>query len=556
VAAVAAACASKPAPTDSEILGAIANDYWQHQIDRDVWLQAKRGLPIKQLPEASYREAQRESTFGESILRRLDAVSLGRLTDDERITLSLLRWYAKRPIDNLRFFWLRSPVTPYASPIRTVNEALATSKMDSAERVRLLGEYARFIDSIADVVKVQRQHGYVLPKPELPIVRGVLTSYIQPPERSALRGNDDSPAVRDAITTVVTPALQRLLDVFDAGYERDAPSGVGMAQYPGGAEAYSYFILEQTSLDKSPEEIHRLGLSEVERIARELDEIRKQVGFTGTLAEFRQYLKTDPRFFARSADEIGERLSAYVKKIEPQIPKFFAKQPRAAYGVRRLDPALEGAMTFGYYQVPTSTDPAGHYLYNGSKPNERNLLFAPALMLHELVPGHHFQFSRQTENEALPEFRRENHDNAFTEGWGEYAATLGREMGIYDDPYDRAGRLMMDSLLSVRLVVDTGMNALGWSREKAMQYMRENTFLSETEIATESLRYSVDIPAQALGYKLGALKMLELRTNAQKALGSSFDIRQFHEWMIAGGSMPLSILEQHVNGQMMRRDRR
>jgi len=140
--------------------------------------------------------------------------------------------------------------------------------------------------------------------------------------------------------------------------------------------------------------------------------------------------------------------------------------------------------------------------------NERNLLFAPALMLHELIPGHHFQIARQEENESLPAFRRESFDTAYIEGWGEYSASLGREMGMYDDPYDHAGRLMMDSLLSVRLVVDTGMNALGWSRERAMQYMRENTFQSDTEIATESLRYSVDIPAQALAYKIGSLKML------------------------------------------------
>ena len=546
-------CASKPAPTEADILRDVAQAYWQHQLDNDIALQAKRGLPIKHVPEASYLQAQHESSFGEDILRRLDQINIGHLTDEERLTYSLLRWYARKPVDSLRFFWLRSPVTPYASPIRTVNEVFATAKLDSAERVRLLGEYAQFLDQIADVVRVQRQRGYALPKPELPIVRNVLSSYIQAPEKSPLRGGDESQPVRDAIANVANPALKRLLDVFDSDYEAQAPAGVGLSQYPGGLEAYQYLIHDQTSLDKTPDEIHKLGLSEVERIARELDEIRRQVGYTGTLAEFRQYLKTDPRFFAKSSEEIGERLAAYVKKIEPQIPKFFARQPRAPYGVKRLDPALEGAMTFGYYEMPTVAEPVGHYRYNGSKPNERNLLFAPALMLHELIPGHHFQLVRQAENDSLPSFRRENHDNAFTEGWGEYSASLGREMGMYEDPYDRAGRLMMDSLLSVRLVVDTGMNALGWSREKAMQYMRDNTFQSETEIATESLRYSVDIPAQALGYKLGSLKMLELRANAQKALGSSFDIRQFHEWMIAGGSMPLTVLERHINEQMMRR---
>jgi len=194
----------------------------------------------------------------------------------------------------------------------------------------------------------------------------------------------------------------------------------------------------------------------------------------------------------------------------------------------------------------------GHYYYNGSKLNERNLLFAPALIAHELIPGHHFQIARQEEDEALPLFRRENFDTAFIEGWGEYAAALGKEMGIYDDPYDRYGRLMMDMLLSVRLVVDTGMNTLGWSRERAADFMRENTLLSEPEIGAETLRYAVDMPAQALAYKIGSLKMLELRQTAQQRLGSRFDVKQFHEWIIGSGSMPLPILEQHVGAGIAR----
>lgn len=547
------ACASTPAPTDSDLLKHDADEYWQHQLDRNVSVQVRLGLPTNHLPDASYAQAEREATFGESLLRKLEDINIGHLTDDERITYSILRWYAREPVDSLRFFWLRSPVTPYAFSFAGVNQVFTMKHLDTRERVRLLGEYGRYIDQVAEVVREQERRGYVLPKPELPLVRGMIASFMKPAEQSMFRGGDDAAEVRDAITNTVNPALQRLSDVFSAAYESRAPSDVGLSQYPGGLEAYRFLIHVETSYDQTPEEIHQLGLREVERISRELDEIRKQVGFTGTLAEFRQYLRTDPRFFAKTPEEIGARLTTYLRKIEPQIPNFFAKLPKAPYDVKRLDPALEGAMTFGYYQVPTATDPVGHYMYNGSKPNERNLLFAPALMLHELIPGHHFQFSRQAENTSLPQFRRESHDNAYTEGWGEYAASLGREMGIYDDPYDRAGRLMMDSLLSVRLVVDTGMNALGWSREKAMQYMRENTFQSDTEIATESLRYSVDIPAQALAYKIGSMKMLELRANAQKALAGTFSLKEFHEWIIGSGSMPLSILEQHVNNAMMHR---
>ena len=546
------ACATsrKQPPTETQLLQQLGDEYWQHELDRNVQLQIKFGIPTKHLPEASYADAEHEASFAEGLLRRLDEINIGHLGEDDRITYGLLRWELREPVEGLRFFWLRSPITPYVRRIFVVNQVFTEEKLDTAERVRLLGEYARFIDQIADVVREQRRLGFLLPKPELPLVRAMLANYMQPPEKSVLGGGSNDAGVAAAITNTVNPALQRLTDVISADYEAQAPATVGMSQYPGGAEAYRYFILRETSLDLPPDAIHQLGLHEVERISRELDQIRQQVGFTGSLTEFRQFLKTDPRFFAKSPDEIGTRLTTYIRKIEPQIPRFFARGPRAAYDVKRLDPSLEGAMTFGYYQWPTKQDPVGHYFYNGSKVNERNLLFAPALMLHELIPGHHFQLARQSENESLPAFRRESFDTAFVEGWGEYSATLGGEMGMYDDPYDHAGRLMMDSLLSVRLVVDTGMNALGWSRERAMQYMRDNTFQSETEIATETLRYSVDIPAQALAYKIGSLKMLELRENAQKARGARFDIKQFHEWIIGSGAMPLFLLEQHVNAAL------
>ena len=546
----ACATARKPAPTDAQILKQIGDEYWQHRLANDVALQIKFGIPTEHLPDASYRGAERESSYAEALLRRLDELNIGNLGEDDRITYSLLRWENREPVEGLRFFWLRSPITPYVRRIFGINQVFTTEKLDAAERVRLLGEFGTYIDQIAEVVREQARRGYRLPKPELPLVRANLASYIKPPESSLYRGGSDDPRVREAVAKSANPALQRLLDVLSADYEAQAPSDVGMSQYPGGAEAYRWLIQRETSLELAPEAIHQLGLREVERISRELDQIRQQVGFQGTLADFRRFLKTDPRFFAKSSEEIGARLTSYVRKIEPHIPQFFSKTPRAPYDVKRLDPALEGSMTFGYYEWPSASDPAGHYNYNGSKVSERNLLFAPSLMLHELIPGHHFQVARQSENESLPAFRRESYDTAFLEGWGEYAATLGTEMGMYEDPYDHAGRLVMDSLLSVRLVVDTGMNALGWSRERAMQYMRDNTFQSDTEIATESLRYSVDIPAQALAYKIGSLKMLELREKARKALGSRFDIKQFHEWLIGSGAMPLSVLEDHVNAMM------
>ncbi len=196
--------------------------------------------------------------------------------------------------------------------------------------------------------------------------------------------------------------------------------------------------------------------------------VRERLAFTGTKAEFHAFLRTDPRFFPKTPDEIGDKLMAAMREMEPKLDGLFLRRPKAPYGVKRLDPRLEGSMTYGYYQVPTPRDPKGYYNYNGSKLESRSLLNVRALAFHELAPGHHFQINLQTENGSLPPIRRETRHTAYTEGWGEYASSLGDEAGLFADPYDQYGRLMMDMFLSVRLVVDTGMNALGWSRERAM----------------------------------------------------------------------------------------
>lgn len=559
-----AACAT--ARDSSRELRQIADEVWAWELEQNVSARLRLGLPIEKMPDPSYENAAADAAFARAVLERLGRIDSASLSEDEQLTLGILRWRQQAAIDGLPHFWHRFPVTPYNSGVFQIHEAFkqfAFRGASDAERyVRLVRDYGRYIDALTTIVAEQRRRGILIPKPELPLVRGAFSALMRseaspfavaeerltaltPAERAALQV-----AIGEAFAQQIHPALQRLLELVSAEYENAAPAGVGISQYPGGSEAYRFLIRLHTSLDLTPEEVHQLGLRELDRISREMEAIRREVGFEGTSAEFHHFLKTDSRFFEQSAERIRERLAAHVKKIEPHLDRFFAKRPAAPYGVERLDPKLEGAMTFGYYKVPTPADPIGLYYFNGSKPGERNLLFGLALMAHELVPGHHFQFARQQENAALHPLRRETYDTAFVEGWGEYAAALGLDMGIYDDPYDRAGRLMMDSMLSARLVVDTGMNALGWSREQAAQFLKEHSMLSDTEAATETLRYSTDIPAQALAYKIGSLRIMELRRRAQEKLGLRFDIRQFHEWVLANGSMPLALLEKQVVGYM------
>lgn len=277
-----------------------------------------------------------------------------------------------------------------------------------------------------------------------------------------------------------------------------------------------------------------------------MSEIRRELGFAGTPREFLDTLRRDQRFYAKTPEEVAERLMAPMRIFEAKLPELFGRLPKAPYGVARLDPALEGSMTFGYYNPPTPTEPRGLYYFNGSKLDERPLIGAAALIYHELAPGHHFQIALQKENEALPALRRESWTTAFGEGWAEYASSLADELGIVTDPYARYGRLLMEMFVSVRLVVDTGMNRLGWSRERAAEFMRERLIETDTQIATETLRYSCDIPAQALGYKLGAWKIRALREKAARDLGTRFDLRAFHDLLLATGAVPLSVLEARV----------
>jgi uncharacterized protein (DUF885 family) len=557
--------ATEPPPNAQ--LAKIADDVWKRRLEKDISLRIKFGLPIESLPEITYTAAAKDAALALSTLGRLRVIDPVSLNEEDRITFGMLQWESQLEAGSLPSFWYSFPVTPYATPIRAANLAFSSfafrSPEDTTRYLRLLDAYPAFIDSIADVVRGQAQRGIRLPKDEITIVTGMIGSFrkeagdspffvaasrltaIPEGDRIAIMNR-----VRDGIAGKINPAFGRLLDIFDPAYVATAPTAVGLSQYPGGLAAYVYAIRANTTVDLTPAEIHRIGLENAVLINAEMQKVRDQLGFHGTKAEFTTKLRTDPRFFASTPEDEGARLTGYIRKIEPHIPQFFARVPTATYDVQRLDPNLEGSMTFGYYQPPTASDAVGHYFYNGSKLNERNLLFAAGLMCHELIPGHHFQIARQEDNDSLPPFRREAFHTAFVEGWGEYAANLGFEMGVYTDPYDHYGRLLMDSMIASRLVVDTGMNALGWSRERASEFLRENTILSDAEIATETLRYAVDIPGQALAYKIGSNQMLALRQRAKERLGPKFDIRQFHEWLIGSGSMPLGVMEQHIDDEV------
>ena len=398
-----------------------------------------------------------------------------------------------------------------------------------------------------------------MPKDELPTVNAFLSSYIQPPEKSPFfvaqdRLRNIDPALihpfqqnlAQLIASQINPSIQALLGYLNGDYASKAPQGVGLSQYPSGKEYYRFLVHNYTTLEVSPDEVHRIGLAAVEKDEAKMAEMRRTIGFQGTSEDFNRFVKTNERFFPKTPEEIEARLMSYVSRVRNVVGSYFAELPKAPYGVKRLDPALEAGETFGHYDQPSASEPMGIYYFNGSNLQERSLFNAAPLILHELVPGHHFQINLQTENRALPEFRRQTFPAAYTEGWGDYSAKLGQDMGVYQEPYDFYACLAMDMFISVRLVVDTGMNDKGWSRSKAVEFMRQHELEADAQIQSESLRYSVDIPGQALAYKMGSLELSKLRDATKTKLGDHFDIKRFHACVLNSGAMPLTILKDHV----------
>lgn len=337
------------------------------------------------------------------------------------------------------------------------------------------------------------------------------------------------------------------LEFFSKEYLPGARTTLGASELPDGRAYYRQKIREFTTLDLTPEEIHRKGLSEVERIGAEMNAVMKEVGFQGDFAAFLQFLRSDPRFYAKTPEALLERASRIAKRMDGKLPSLFRTLPRLPYTVDAVPADIAPKYTTGrYVNAPQGSTQPGIYWVNTYKLEARPLYNLEALTLHEAVPGHHLQIALSRELENLPNFRRFSYISAFGEGWGLYSEWLGLEAGFYTDPYDNFGRLTYEMWRACRLVVDTGIHSMGWTRQQAIDYLATRTALPIHEVTTEVDRY-ISWPAQALSYKLGELKIKELRKRAETALGSRFDVREFHDVVLGSGSVPLSVLETNVD---------
>lgn len=545
-------------------LSQIVREYWQDYLKDDIYEKLRVGSQIDTLPDLSEKDSASKAAFARHILAELTEIKPAELNQEDLLTLQILQWKERDTIDGAKFYWLPFQITPYSSPLplvqRVYTEHRFRDSKDLDHYAAMLEKLPAFIDEMKSYLLGQAERGIVVPRDEIPAITGFLSSYVREPEMSPFfveqkrLSSIDFSLIRpfqgkllQIIKTQVNPALQALIEYVKGEYAKKAPTDVGLWQYPMGKEFYRYLVKYHTTLDVSPEEVHQIGLDCVEKAEARMAEIRRAMGFKGEREEFNRLLKSNPQFYAKTPEGVEARLMSYVSRVEKVVNLYFRQVPKTPYAVKRLDPSLEGGQTFGHYEPPSATQPLGIYFFNGSHLNERSLFLAGPLIMHELIPGHHFQIALQTANQSLPEFRRESWFTAYVEGWGDYASKLGQDMGIFKDPYDLYALQAMDMFMSVRLVVDTGMNYMGWSRAKALAFMQQHTLESETELRSESLRYSVDMPAQALAYKMGSREILELRAKARQSLGDKFDIRNFHDCILASGAMPLSILAKHTD---------
>ncbi|MDP7408348.1 MAG: DUF885 domain-containing protein, partial [Luminiphilus sp.] len=344
----------------------------------------------------------------------------------------------------------------------------------------------------------------------------------------------------------INPALWELLEFLESDYLPAArPPGIGAL--PGGKQVYSRLAQHFTTTELTPDEIHEIGLREVARIRGEMETVIDTVGFDGDIAAFNEFLRTDPQFYYETPEALLEGYQAVSKRLDPGLVNLFGKLPRAPYGVRPIPDEEAPDTTTAYYMRPTiDGSRPGWYYVNLYQPEVRPKFEMEVLSVHESVPGHHLQISLAQELTGLPEFRRNGGFTAFIEGWGLYSERLGYDMGLYEDPYSRYGQLVYDMWRAVRLVVDTGIHYFGWSRQKAIDYFIANAAKSEADIINEIDRY-IGWPGQALAYKIGQMKMLELRGEAETALGEDFDIRAFHDHMLGAGALPLDILGRRMD---------
>jgi uncharacterized protein (DUF885 family) len=501
-------------------------------------------------------------------LARVKAIDATELSGQDRLSYEIFIAAREREIEGFQF---PSELIPFNQFYSTPNTFVQLGSGKGIQPFKTVTDYENFLKRIDGLVawtdqaivnmRLGMERDYVLPRilaertlPQLQaqvVARAEDSMYWgpitnMPADFTAADRERLTAAYRKAIETQVIPTYLRLHDFMRDEYLPKTRASDGWGALPNGETWYGYKVRDITTTDYTPEQIHQIGLDEVKRIHAEMERVMQRVNFKGTLAEFFRYMGSDPKFFWDTREEL---IAGYVdikRRVDPQLPKLFETLPAADYEVRAVEPFREKSASGGQYQAATvDGSRPGIFYANAYDLKARPKWAMEALSLHEGSPGHHFQISIQREQEDLPSFRRFSGFTAFSEGWALYAESLGPELGMYEDPYQYYGRLEAENWRAIRLVVDTGLHAKGWTRDQVLEYMQANSATGEARRVSEAERFMA-IPGQALAYKIGQLKIAELRARAEKELGPRFDVRKFHTAVIGDGALPLDVLEAKI----------
>ncbi len=517
----------------------------------------------------------RRVSHARAMLRAVDAIPKAELTAEDRLNAELFRREWRLWTEEQRFRWDTLALT-HKDGVHSIDELLPDLRFETLQDYRdWLGRiraYATLVHQTIDLLDEGLKLGRVLPRVLLDRVPAQLARHhVEDPSQSPLYAPfKQMPATIPAAEAEqlrekarlylgrnVAHALGHYEDFLRTEYLPKAPTATGIGHQPNGAALYAHFARKHTTTDLSPDAIHAIGLAEVARIRAEMTRIKDRTGFNGDLPAFFAFLRSDPRFKPKDAAALLQSYRAIAKRIDPKLVGMFRTFPRIPYGVDPIPDAVAPDTTTAYYMPPAADGSrAGTFYVNLYKPEVRPSYEMMALSLHESVPGHHFQIARAMELQGLPKFRRYGSDvTAFVEGWGLYAESLGDEMGLYENPYDKFGQLTYEMWRAVRLVVDTGLHVKGWSRDRAIRYFLDNAAKTEHDVVNEIDRYLAD-PGQALAYKIGELRFQALRAKATQALGARFDKREFHDMLLAEGALPLELVERRVDAWIVARRKR
>ena len=558
----------------SEIEAARAiHEAFAKRIVEDAWEEHRRSSHVQsqiegttlRLPDLSEDAADRRSRTGRDLLARIGRLDVARLPVQLALSLRLAAFLARIWSREAQWYWtVIDPMgvgffgmflpTAYCGGflLAGIRSQLAEFRFnESGDLDRYLGlvtDYGRLIDQIDLRTRGQAERGMRVPRAQVRQSRTLLAALrdscssslrVAPERLHGLSSARFTRELTERIRTFVEPAFDRALATLSDDYLREAPGAVGLGQFSDGDSIYAELVKLHTTMDLTVEQVHARGLERIADIEESMRAIRIELGFKGLASDFLSRLNADTRWRASTIEGVRAVFQRYIDRLTPHFPRCFHSVPTAPYSIEPLPEALEASMTFGFYDVPRPARPSGLYLFNSRNLTRHALFTIGALTYHELMPGHHLHLCSQGENESLHPLHRFSFVNAYNEGWAEYAATLAGEIGMYEEPEERYGRLVMDAFLSSRLVVDTGMNALGWSLERARTYMRAHSGMSEAEVLSETLRYSCDLPGQALAYKLGDVEILAMRERRRAAQASCFDLRDFHADVLANGALPL-----------------